>query len=98
MGISQVPQVLPEAVLQQILQFCRIVTRTDGDKEMIMQLREHVFRGMNIRLALVKGKVEATFTTDNPDIKRLFDSEKEKLIKTLEEKSVDVREINVILT
>ena len=97
MQTQQVPQALPEAILQQIVQYCRIVTRTDGDKEMVMKLRDEIFRGMDIRIALVKGKIEATFTTDHPDVQRLFNAEKGKIIKALAEKSIDVRQINVIL-
>ena len=94
----QVPQKLPDAVLEQILQYCRIIIKADGDKEMAMKLREDIFRGMDIQIALIKGKIEATFKTDRPAIKRLFDREKKNLAKALAEKSIEVRKIDVILT
>lgn len=88
---------LNKALLDQIVQYCRLVTKTDGDKELDMQLHEEVFKGLKLRVTMVKGKLDATFTTSNESVRDLFQGQKAEIQKALSEKGIDVRLINVIM-
>jgi flagellar hook-length control protein FliK len=94
---SEVPQTLPKPVVDQIAQYVQLVVRKDGEKELDITLHEKVFRGLRLRAAVVRGKVEATFLTSNPEVRDLFNSQKVALRQALAEKGFDVREIHVIM-
>ncbi len=91
------PNVLTKAVLDQIVQYCRIVTKTDGDKELDMQLHEQVFKGLKLRVSVVKGKVDATFVTESEEVLNLFNAQKSVLTQALQEKGIAVNSVNVIM-
>ncbi len=91
------PNPLTKAVLDQIVQYCRLVTKTDGDKEIDMQLHEAIFKGLKLKVSIVEGKVEATFITQSEEVLNLFQSQKSVLLQTLAEKGIDVRAIKVIM-
>ncbi len=88
---------ITKEMLDQIVQYCRLVTRTDGDKEMEMQLHDAVFKGLKIRVAMKNGKVDATFVTESGDLRGLFEAHKSDIRSTLAEKGIDVGAINVIM-
>ena len=95
---AALPRTLSKAVLDQIVQYSRIMTRTDGDKEMEMQLKEEVFRGLRLRVRLKDGKVMATFITHSEAVRNLFQSQKAEITKSLEEKGIVVSSLNVIFS
>jgi hypothetical protein len=88
---------LSKTVLDQLVQYCRLVTKTDGDKELDMQLHEEIFKGLKLRVSVSKGRVDATFVTQSQDILKLFQSQKNQLREALSEKGIDVNSINVIM-
>ncbi len=94
---AKAPQMIPKALLDQLVQYCRIITKTDGDKEIDMQLHEEIFKGLKLRVASVKGKVEATFITHSEEVRDLFQARKGEIHKDLEEKGIEVKNINVIM-
>lgn len=94
---QKTPTTLPKALLDQIVQYCRLVTKTDGDKEFDIQLHEEVFKGLRLKVALEKGKIQATFVTSSQEIQRLFLARKSALRQALAEKGIDVASINVIM-
>lgn len=91
------PNMLTKAILDQIVQYARIVTKTDGDKELDMQLHEQVFKGLKLRVSVVKGKVDATFITESEEVLNLFNAQKSVLTQALEEKGIAVNSVNVIM-
>lgn len=91
------PNVIPKTVMDQLVQYCRIVTKTDGDKELDMQLHDEVFKGLKLKVSVSKGKVEATFTTQSEEVMTLFNSQKAEIRRALSEKGIDVTAINVIM-
>jgi flagellar hook-length control protein FliK len=91
------PNAIPKAVMDQLVQYCRIVTKTDGDKELDMQLHEEIFKGLKLKVTVSKGKVDATFITQSEDVMNLFNAQKAELRKALSEKGIDVTSINVIM-
>jgi hypothetical protein len=91
------PTTLPKALLDQIVQYCRLVIKTDGDKEFDIQLHEEVFKGLRLKVALEKGKIQATFVTSSQEIRGLFLARKSALRQALSEKGIDVASINVIM-
>lgn len=88
---------LTKAVLDQIVQYCRIVTKTDGDKELDMQLHEQIFKGLKLRVSVSKGKVDATFVTESEEVLNLFNAQKSVLAQALQEKGIAVNSVNVIM-
>jgi hypothetical protein len=91
------PTVISKAVLDQLVQYCRIVTKTDGDKELDMQLHEEAFKGLKLKVSVSKGKVEATFITQSEEVMNLFNAQKADLRKALADKVIDVTSINVVM-
>lgn len=91
------PNVIPKSVMDQLVQYCRIVTKTDGDKELDMQLHEEAFKGLKLKVSVSKGKVDATFIAQSEDVLNLFNAQKGELRKVLTEKGIDVGSINVVM-
>lgn len=89
--------ILTKTVLDQIVQYCRIVTKTDGDKELDMQLHEQIFKGLKLRVSVVQGKVDATFVTESEEVLNLFNAQKSALSQALQEKGIAVNSVNVIM-
>lgn len=94
----EVPKTLSKAVLDQIVHYSRLMTHTDGDKEMEMQLKEEIFKGLKLRIRLKEGKVMATFITQTETVRNLFQSQKSAISKALEEKGIVVSSLNVIIS
>ncbi len=92
-----ISKALPKAVMDQILQYCRVMTKTDGDKEVDMQLHEEIFKGLRIRVSGLKGKVEATFLTPSREVLTYFQAQKGEIRRLLTEKGIDVGNIDVIM-
>ncbi len=95
---AQLPRALNKAVLDQVVQYARIMTKTDGDKEMELQLKENVFQGLRLRVRVKEGKVMATFITHSDAVRNLFQSQKAEITKSLEEKGIVVSSLNVIFS
>ena len=91
----QARQVMNKALLDQIAQYVRLVTKTDGDKEMEMDLNDEVFKGLKIRVALSQGKIETTFLTRSNEVMQLFQAHASDLRKELAEKGIQVAAIHV---
>lgn len=94
---ARTAQLLTKALVDQLVQYCRLVTRTDGDKEIDMHLHEAVFKGLRLKVSMVRGKIEATLITQSEEVRDLFQGQKADLHKALAEKGIDVRSINVIM-
>lgn len=86
-----------KALIDQLVQYCRLVTKTDGDKEMDLQLHEEVFAGLRLRVALVRGEVEVTFLAESEEVVGLFESQKSSLREAISQKGIAVREIRILL-
>ncbi|QQR79686.1 MAG: flagellar hook-length control protein FliK [Deltaproteobacteria bacterium] len=95
---AQLPRTLNKAVLDQVVQYARVMTKTDGDKEMELQLKEDVFKGLRLRVRMKDGKVMATFITHSESVRNLFQSQKAEISKALEEKGIVVSSLNVIFS
>lgn len=88
---------LSKALLDQIVQYCRLVTKTDSDKEFDIKLHDDIFKGLRLKVTLVQGKMEVTFLTGSQEVMGLFQTQKGELQKTLSEKGIEVRSINVTM-
>ncbi len=87
---------IPKILLDQIVQYCRLTTKTDGDKEFDLQLHENIFKGLRLKVALVKGRIQATFMTSSSEVCQLFEAHKSSLKELLTQKGIDVASIHVI--
>lgn len=88
---------IPKALLDQIVQYGRLMTKTDGDKEIDLQLREDFFKGLRLRVTMAGEKVHASFVTSSTDVFQFFQAQKGPLHQLLSEKGVDVGSILVIM-
>lgn len=95
--LPKMSPLLSKTVLDQVVQYCRLVTKTDGDKELDMQLHEEIFKGLKLRVSVHKGRIDATFVTESSETLKLFQSQKNQLRAALSEKGIDVNSINVIM-
>jgi hypothetical protein len=86
---------IPKAVLDQIVQHVRIGLNKDLDKEIHLDLAEKIFKGLSLKVSTKNGKVEVTFLTQNANVRRLFESQKGNIGKTLSEKGIAVSKIQV---
>ncbi len=91
------PKMLPKAVLDQIVRYCRVITKTDGDKEIDMQLHDELFKGLRLKVSVTEGRVQATFITVSPEVGQLFRAQKSDLTRALEEKGIAVESLNVLV-
>ncbi len=91
-------KVLSQEVMNQIIQYCRLVTKTDGDKEIDMQLKEEIFKGLRLKVSMVKGGIEATFMAPSQEVLALFQAQKTEIERVLQEKGIEVKSIRVIIS
>ncbi len=97
-GRGLIPPRLSQKMLDQLVQHARLLMNKDGEKEMQLALHEEIFKGLRLRIATRGKKVVATFITSSREIRDLFLSERSALLGAMEEKGVDVEEIDVIMT
>lgn len=90
-------QTLPKALIDQIVQYCRLVTRTDGDKEMEMQLHENIFKGLRLRVVLKEGKISVSLLASSDEVRGFFQARKQEMQESLMEKGIEVKAIDVIM-
>lgn len=94
---TQTPTVFTKALLDQIVQYVRVLTKTNGEKEIDVSLHEKVFKGLRLRVSMRDSKAEVNFLTPSEEVRELFLAHRADLEKTLGEKGIDVRRINVIM-
>ncbi|MBI2083113.1 MAG: flagellar hook-length control protein FliK [Deltaproteobacteria bacterium] len=94
---TQTPTVFTKELLDQIVQYVRILTKTNGEKEMDVSLHEKVFKGLRLRVSVKDSKAEVNFLTSSEEVRELFLAHRSDLERTLAEKGIDVRRINVIM-
>ncbi len=88
-------QKIPPQVLDQIVQHIRIGMNKNLDKEIQLDLSEKIFKGLSLRVSSHQGKLQVFFITRNPDVKRLFESQKQQIHLALEQKGFGVGKIQV---
>ena len=82
-------------MLDQIIQVIKVGMNKDDQKEIHLDLNEKVFRGLSLKVTSKNGKVDISFITSNPHIKKLFESEKQNISEALQEKGVQLSQIEV---
>ena len=93
---KELPEI-PKAVLDELVQYCRIVVKTNGDREFDMQLHQEVFKGLRLKVALSRGKIQANFLAPNKEIRDFFLAQKSAIHDALTEKGIAVESIHVML-
>ncbi|MBF0493124.1 MAG: flagellar hook-length control protein FliK [Deltaproteobacteria bacterium] len=86
---------IPKQVLDQIIQVIKVGMNKDDQKEIHLDLSEKIFRGLSLKVTSKNGKVEVSFITSDPQVKRLFESEKQNISEALQEKGVQLSQIQV---
>lgn len=92
-----VPREISKAMMDQIVQYVRLMTKVDGEKEMELALHEKVFKGLRLKVTLQKGKLDATFSTRSPEVQKFFESQTGALRQALSEKGIDINSLTVTM-
>ncbi|MBI1910175.1 MAG: flagellar hook-length control protein FliK [Deltaproteobacteria bacterium] len=92
------PTQLSKEVLDQIVQYVRILTKPGGEKEMEVALHQNIYRGLKLKVSSAQGKLRATFTTSSSEVRQLFESNRKVLQAALAQKGIEVEGIDVIMT
>ncbi len=86
---------LPKAILDQIVQHVRVSVGKGIRQEIQLDLSDKVFRGLSLKVISQQGKIQVTFLTANPDVRRLFDGQKGAIREALLEKGIAISDIRV---
>lgn len=89
--VGQIPKVVLDAIVQSI----RIGLNKKLEKEMQIDLSDKVFKGLSLKISSHQGKVEVTFLTGDPDVRRLFEGQRNKIGDALKEKNIQVSNVKV---
>lgn len=87
--------VIPQQVLNKIVQYVRIGINRKGEKEMQIDLHEKIFRGLKLRVLARGGKVAVHFRTSDTKGREVFEKSKDAIRRALTKKGIDVDEIVV---
>lgn len=88
------PQQL-QALVNQIVQSVQLGKNELGEGEILLILKDHIFKGMRLRFTSIRGKVSIQFEAKTPEAKKLFASESGKIRAELEKKGVKVLDIKI---
>lgn len=86
---------LPQEVLNQIVKAVRLGFKRDGTRVLELECGPEIFQGLRLRFHSKDGKVDLAFLTANPETRKLFEREREKIHQTLKEKGIVVESITV---
>ncbi|MBI4211439.1 MAG: flagellar hook-length control protein FliK [Deltaproteobacteria bacterium] len=86
---------LAQQIINQIVQCVRLGLNDKGEKEMAIELKEKIFRGLKLKVTSKNGKVAVEFATRDLQTKGLFESSRDELRQMLTEKGIDIDEILV---
>lgn len=89
--VNQIPKVVLDAIVQSIF----IGLNKKLQKEIQIDLSDKIFKGLSLKLCSEQGKVEVTFLTGDPEVRRLFEGERNKIGETLKEKNIQVSNVKV---
>jgi len=82
-------------LVNQVVKFVKTGVNKEGDKEIRLDLRERIFRGLQLRVSMKGGKVEVHFKASNTTVRDLFQSSSDAIQEELEAKGVTVSRIKV---
>lgn len=86
---------LPQAVLNQLVQYVRLGINRMGDKEIQIDLHEKIFRGLKLRVTSLKGKVGVHFIAADAKTRSVFEKNRDAIKDALEKKGILVEDIRV---
>lgn len=95
MKASHLSREFIQKMVNQIVKFVKTGINREGDKEVRLDLHDRIFRGLQLRVALKRGKVSVHFNTSNAEVRELFANSSENIQKELEARGVSVWEIKV---
>lgn len=92
------PTVFSKTLLDQIVHYVQLMSKQGGEKEMSVSLHEKIFKGLRLRVAVVRQKAEVSFLTHSQEVRELFLANRHEIEQSLREKGIEVRSISVIMT
>ena len=87
---------LPTEVLQSIVDKCFVGMNKQGLSEFHIQFKDDVLAGSSLRISAKDGKVSATFTTTNANVKRLIQSSEGELARAFGNKGMSLERLEVV--
>lgn len=95
MKASQLSKEFIERLVGQIVKFAKLGKNRQGEEEIHIDLRERIFRGLQLRIAMKHGRVDIQFNTSNAEVRELFTNSSDAIKKELKAKGVSVGNIKV---
>ncbi len=87
---------MTQRVLNQIVNYVRILVNSDEEKEIRIELHEKLFKGLRLRVVSKgKGKVAVHFATADSAVRQIFEHNKGRIENALARKGIEVAEISV---
>lgn len=88
-------ELITQQVLNKIVQYVRIGINQKGEKEILLELHERIFRGMKLRVVARGGKVGVYFMLVDPKGREAFKKNSSAIRDALKKKGIEVDEILV---
>jgi hypothetical protein len=87
---------LPADVLQSIVDKVFVGMNKEGLSEFHIQFKDNVLAGSSLKISAKNGKVSATFTTTNANVKRLIQSSEGDLARAFDGKGMSLERLEVV--
>jgi len=98
-GNAQVIEVkgntIPTQMLDKIVDQARIGVNAKGAPEFQFDLKGDVLGGLQMKISMEDGKLRASFLAENSDVRRFIDGNLQDLRKALEDKGINVAELEI---
>lgn len=94
-AIQPTSKTLPPQMVEQIVQDVRLGINEHGLAEFQFDLKSDVLDGLKLKISTKDGQVYATFIAENVHVKDTIDQSAQELVKALQNKGLDVANIQV---
>lgn len=84
-----------QKIVNSIVQAFRVGLNVDGEKELQLDLKEKIFKGLRLRLTSKRGKVSIQLLTATASVRDIFEKNAPEIRKMLEQKGIAVADIKV---
>jgi hypothetical protein len=95
MPVEKTPHMMPDKMLDQIVQEVRLGVNARGEAEFQFDLKSDVLEGLKLKISSKDGHVSASFIAENVHVKDAIDQGAQDLIKALQARGLEVANFNV---
>lgn len=84
---------VPTAMLDKMVEHCRVGVNAAGATEFQMELKGDVLGGLKMRLSMEDGGLKAIFVAENADVRKFIDGNLQDLKRALEDKGIQIKDL-----